>query len=166
MNIKKRLICFLIVTVLSLCTFNTVAAAPVSKLTPDTHSNYAGDLRGLQQTYILAGFGPFGDRTTWTIHVGESADLSYVLSCGIPPTSTMDYSHGLRNAMVYVQRLNYDGATWTTVATEFSPYGGLHVKLTPNVAGDYIYQIIYYGSGVYYTPAVSNKVKLTVYQKA
>ena len=54
MNIKNGLICVLFVALLSICTFNSAAAAPSSKLTPDAHSDYAGDVKGEQQTYFAA----------------------------------------------------------------------------------------------------------------
>jgi hypothetical protein len=54
MNIKNRLICILIVAVLSLCMLNGVTAAPVGKQATDVHSNYAVDVRGQQQTYLTA----------------------------------------------------------------------------------------------------------------
>lgn len=110
MNIKNQLICFLIVAILSLCTFNNVAAAPVSKLTLDTHSNYAEDVRrDGQQTYLLAAFySPTfsGDATAVTMGGGQSIPLMGILSYGTPlrpPSPTLDYSHGIPNAMVNIK---------------------------------------------------------------
>ena len=79
MNIKNGLICVLIVAILSLCTFNSVAAAPVSKQTPDIHSNYAADVRGGQQTYLITTLN-FGNATTVTMWVGQYVWLTGVLS--------------------------------------------------------------------------------------
>jgi len=54
MNIKNMLISVAIVGVLSLCAFNSVTAAPVSKFTPDNQGNCAANVNGRQQTCITA----------------------------------------------------------------------------------------------------------------
>ena len=96
--------------------FNNVTAAPVSKQTTDVHSNYAMDVRGGQQTYLLCS-DTQRNATALTIGVGQSVDLRGVLSSGTPPTS-FDSSHGIPDATVNIQSMNSDGRTWTTVATE------------------------------------------------
>ncbi|MGB8311955.1 MAG: hypothetical protein WCE81_08850 [Halobacteriota archaeon] len=163
MNIKNGLICVLIVAVLSLCTFNSVAAAPASKLTPDIHSNYAADVRGGQQTYLITTLN-FGNATTVTMWVGQYVWLTGVLS-STPPTSWCDTSHGIANKTVNIQNMNSDGKTWSTVATRSTGNdrnsGVILVQLTPKAAGVYTYRMIYYGDSQY-APAVSNVVTLTV----
>jgi len=167
MNIKNGLICLLIVALLSLCAFNGVAAVPVSKLTPDTHSNYAGDVRGKQQTYLLARFFFFaptfyGEATTLTIGVGQSIHLKGVLSYDTPPTNSTDYSHGISYKTLNIQSLNSDGETWSTIGTSgTSERGAFDVALTPPAAGAYTYRTTYDGDDQY-APAVSNIVTLTV----
>jgi hypothetical protein len=163
MNIKNGLICVSIVAILSLCTFNNVAAAPVSKLTPDTHSNYAGDMRGGQQTYIV-----FGDPTTngITMGVGQHIAILGVLTYGTPPTSSFNSPHGIPDATVNIQTLNSDGQTWTTVATKSTLPAGYSagtflVTITPTVAGVYTYRVTYDGNSQY-APTVSNTKTLTV----
>jgi hypothetical protein len=165
LNMKKGLISLLIVVILSLCAFNNVAAAPVSKLTPDIHGTYARDLKGKQQTYLLATLN--GDRTTVTIGVGQDVSLDGVLSYSRPPTSWLDTSHGIPNGTVNIQSMDFGGKTWTTVYIGrtlnnpgFLP-GSFAVKLTPMAAGVYTYRVIYDGNS-YYAPAVSNVVTLTV----
>jgi hypothetical protein len=182
MNIKNGLICVVIVAVLSLCTFNNVAAAPASKLTPDTHSNYVGDARGDgQQTYILATLN--SNETKVTGRVGQSVYLQGVLSSGTPPASWRDSSHGIPNATVNVQCINpYGNAStvniqnmfsdeneWTTVytvrtnlANTYPVKAGTFILiLTPEVVGVYTYRVTYDGDSQY-APAVSNNVTLTV----
>lgn len=144
------LISVVIISVLSLCSFNNVAAAPVTKLTPDTYSNYGGDLRGRQQTYILATINE--DRTTVTMEVGQNASLDGVLSYGTPPTSWLDTSHGIQNATINIQSMNPDGKTWSTVATKSTidadpdnPFPMSTVRmfaatLTPEATGVYTYR--------------------------
>jgi hypothetical protein len=46
MRMKKAVISLSIIAILTICMFNSVAAAPVSKQTIDVHSNYAPDVRG------------------------------------------------------------------------------------------------------------------------
>ncbi|HXY87628.1 MAG TPA: Ig-like domain-containing protein [Candidatus Acidoferrales bacterium] len=167
MNIKSQLICVLIVTVLSLCPVSNVAAAPVSKLTPEIHSNYAGDLKGGRQTYIIARFFFFaptfcGEATILTMEVGQSIHLKGVLSYDTPPTNSTDYSHGIPYKTLNIQSLNSDGETWSTVGTlGTSESGAFDVKLTPTAVGVYTYWITYDGDSQY-APAVSNVVTLTV----
>ncbi|MGB8310502.1 MAG: hypothetical protein WCE81_01405, partial [Halobacteriota archaeon] len=88
MGMKKAIISLSVLAILTICMFNNVAAAPVSKQTPDVHSNYAVDARGRQQTYILAMLN--GNATTITMEVGQSVYLHGVLSSGTPPTSWRD----------------------------------------------------------------------------
>ena len=52
MNIKNQLICLLIVAVLSLCVFNNVVAAPVSKPTTVAHGTYGMYSREQAQYHI------------------------------------------------------------------------------------------------------------------
>jgi hypothetical protein len=165
MNMKNGLICVLIIAISSLCTFNSVAAAPVNKLTPDTHSNYAGDMSAGQQTYILATLN--GNATTIAMGVGQSVYLHGVLSSGTPPASWRDSSHGIPDVTVNIQNMNPDGNTWTTVYTTCTnppnryPIGAgtFLLTLTPKVAGIYTYRVTYDGDGQY-APAVSNVVTL------
>ena len=172
MRIKNAILSLSIIVILTICMFNSVAAAPVSRQTTDVHSNYVADVRGQQQTYILA---TLDDKTTATTGVGQSVSLGGVLSYGKPPTSSIDSSHGIPDATLNIQSLNPDGRTWRTVATTItdhftgnSPLGPLlptvgwfAVKLTPEAAGVYIYRVTYDGDSQY-TPAVSGAVTLTV----
>ena len=176
---KKVVLSLSIIAILTICMFNSVAAAPVNKQTTNVHSNYALDVRGIlidrpdQQTYILTTLGD-GDATAVTIGVGQSVYLRGVLSYGTPPNSSHDTSHGIPDKTVNIQSLNSDGQTWTTVATkstlpDTSQYFGILpqtsgtfiVKLTPTVAGVYTYRVTCDGSSQY-APAVSNAVTLTV----
>ena len=172
MNTKNQLICVLIVVVLSPCTFNNVAATPVSKLIPDAHSNYAANARGLQQTYITAFVsfsGTMHPVTELTLGVGQSVSVFGVLSSDSPATAPSDYSHGISNATVNIQTM-IDDKTWNTVATKITQWndqnqllsaGAFMMTITPNVAGVYTYRVTYDGDGQY-APAVSNVVTLTV----
>jgi len=172
MNTKNQLICVLIIAISSLCTFNSVAAAPVSKLTLDTHSNYAANANGLQQTYITAfvcSSGTMHPATELTLGVGQSVSVFGVLSSDSPATAPSDYSHGISNATVNIQTM-IDDKTWNTVATKITQWkdpnqllspGAFMMTLTPNVAGVYTYRVTYDGDGQY-APAVSNVVTLTV----
>ena len=175
MSIKNGLICLLIVAILSLCTFNGVAAAPASKFT-DIYSNYAGDVRdGRQKTYILATFSWDANTTAITMGLGNSIYFNGVLASDTPPTSAVDHSHGIPNATVNVQSLNTDGETWTTVATkttwstippsEYSPelnvMGEFMAKITPSAAGVYTFRVTFDGDSQY-APSVSNVITLTV----
>jgi len=72
MNIKNGMICVSIAALLSLCTFNSVAAAPVSKQTTDIHSNYTVDVRGQQQTHRTA---YLGNGTATAVTGGWPMDL-------------------------------------------------------------------------------------------
>ncbi len=173
MGMKKAIISLSIIALLSICMFNGVAAAPVSKHPTDVHSNYAGDLRGIKQTYLLAKFR--GEVTAVTMGVGQYTYLDGVLASVTPPTSSQDFSHGIPNATVNIQSLNSDGKTWTTVATkttwstippsiynpELNVMGEFMVKLTPTAAGVYTYRVTYDGDSQY-APAVSNVITLTV----
>jgi hypothetical protein len=155
---------------LSLSAFNSVAAAPVSKLTPDIHSNHAADVREKQQTYIHTTLGT-GEATAVIMGVGQSVYLCGVLSYDTPAASSMDVSHGIPNATVYIQSMNSDGKTWITVATQrisedtsqlgINFLGTFIVTLTPKVAGVYTYRVTYDGDSQY-APSVSNVVTLTV----
>ena len=55
MRMKNAILSVSIIAILTICMFNSVAAAPISKQTPDVHSNSAVDVRGQQQTYLLFG---------------------------------------------------------------------------------------------------------------
>ena len=173
MRMKKAILVLSIIAILTICMFNSVAAAPVSKQTPDVHSNYAVDMRGNQQTYLTAWLGG-GDATT-TIGIGQNTYLAGALSSGAPSTSLTDLLHGIANATVNIQSMNSNGG-WTTVATRitdadstsldvqslsFSISGEFSAKLTPAVAGVYTYRVTYDGDSQY-APAVSNVVTLTV----
>ncbi len=168
---KNGLICVVIVAVLSLCMFNSVAAAPVSKLTPGTYSNYAGDARGGgQQTYLLISIcgdeAPKNkDQTTFTAGVGQNVYILGAITSGIPPATSSEVPSNGINATVNVQSLNSDGKTWTTLAThntEFYPMVGfISVKLIPEATGVYTYRLTYDGDSQY-SPAISNAVTLTV----
>ena len=107
MNIKNGLICLLIVAILSLCKFNSVAAAPVSKQTTNVHSNYAVYVNGKQQTYLEA---YLGDATAITIGVGQSIYLSGILDL----SPNFSPGNGIPNAMANIQSMNSDGKTWNT----------------------------------------------------
>ena len=52
MRMKNAILSLSIIAILTICMFNNVAAAPVSKQTTDVHSNYATDMRGIKQTYL------------------------------------------------------------------------------------------------------------------
>ena len=173
MNFKKYLICVSIVAILTLCV-PSVAAVPMNKL-KTTHSNYAGDERGGQQTYIAADLGVDCAKAI-TIGVGQSVYLNGELSYDIPPTDSWDYSHGIANKTVNIQSMNPDGQTWTTVATRttlpddpqtgitgkvYNSLGRVVLKLTPMAAGVYTYRVTYDGDNQY-NPAISNTVTLTV----
>jgi hypothetical protein len=159
----------------------STAVAPVSKLTYDIHRNYAGDLRAVQQTYILATLN--SNATMVIMGVGQSVYLHGILSAGTPPASWRDSSHGVPDMKVNIQCMNSDGNmwtvniqrinsdenTWTTVYTERTnppnayptKTGTFIMTLTPKVAGTYNYRITYDGDGQY-APAVSNVVTLAV----
>ncbi len=170
MGMKKAIISLSIVAILTICVFNGVAAAAVSKQTTDVRSNYAVDARGNQQTYLAAYLG-LDDATALTMGVGQYTYLYGVLSVGTPPTSSNDYSHGIGNARVNIQSMNSDGKTWSTVATHITSadasvpgmplVGFFSAKLTPNGAGVYTYRVTYDGESQY-APTVSNVVTLTV----
>ena len=115
---KKAIISLSVLAILTICMFNSVAAAPVSKQTPDVHNNYVGDVRGGEQlTHIHATLG-IGEATAVTMGVGQYTYLRGVLSHGVIPTSSDDCSHGIPNAMINIQSINSDGQTWTTVDNE------------------------------------------------
>jgi len=102
---RKAILSLSVIAILTICTFNSVAAAPASKQTTDVHSNYAVDVKEEQQTYLTAYLGT-GDATAVKMGVGQSINLTGVLSSGTPlgpPSPTLDYSHGIPNAMVYIQ---------------------------------------------------------------
>ena len=46
MRMKNAILSVSIIAILTICMFNSVAAAPMSKQTPDVHSNSAVDVRG------------------------------------------------------------------------------------------------------------------------
>lgn len=172
MNLKTGLTSMVIVALISLCTFNGVAAAPASKLTPGTQSNYAADVKGGRQTYIFLSLGPYG-QTAVTIGVGQSVLLEGVLSFDTPPTGICDCAHGIPDATINIQSLTPNGSTWSTVATTstgddpgigngmLSTVGWFKVTLTPAVAGVYMYRVTYDGDSQY-APSVSTIVTLTV----
>ena len=167
---KKSTDMRLIVVLLSPCTFNSVAAAPVSKLTPDAHSIYAASAKGLQQTYITAfvcSSTTMHPATEFTLGVGQSVSVFGVLSSDSPATAPSDSSHGISNATVNIQTM-IDDKTWNTVATKITQWkdpnqllspGAFMMTLTPNVAGVYTYWVTYDGADQY-APAVSNVVTL------
>ena len=169
MRMKKAIISLsIIIALLTICMFNSVAAAHVSKHSTDVHSNYAVDVRGKQQTYLAAYLR--NNQTAVTMAVGQSTYLYGVLSSGTPPTSAYDTSHGIPNATINIQSMSSDGKTWTTVHAERTlpdtsqtgnNYSGRFIMtLTPVVAGVYTYRVTYDGDSQY-APAVSNVVTLT-----
>jgi hypothetical protein len=169
MKMKKTIISLsIIATILAICTFNNVAAAPVNKQTTNVHSGYAADVRGNQQTYLVAYLR--NNRTAVTMAVNQSTYLYGVLSAGTPPTSANDTSHGIPNATINVQSMNSDGKTWITVYSEktlpdtgqtgYNYSGRFIMTLTPVVAGVYTYRVTYDGDSQY-SPAVSNVVTIT-----
>jgi len=166
MRMKNAIIDLSIIAILIICMFNSVAAAPVSKITTNIHSNYNADVSAGQQTYILAILN--GNATTITMEVGQSVYLHGALSSGTPPTSWRDSSHGVSNATVNIQSMNSDGKTWTTVDTkrtnlpnDYPGAGTFILILTPKDVGAYTYRVTYDGDSQY-APSVSNVVTLTV----
>jgi len=81
--------CLPLIAILNLCVPNVVAA-PAGKQTTNVPSTCAGNLRGVQQTYILAALSS-DTATSVTIGVDQPVYLCGVLSSGTPPTSTMDF---------------------------------------------------------------------------
>ena len=168
MKMKKTIISLSIIALLSICMFNSVATARVTKHSTDVHSGYAADVRGNQQTYLVAYLR--NNHTAVTMAVNQSIWLNGVLSVGTPPTSVNDTSHGIPNATINVQSMNPDGKTWTTVYSErtlpdtsqtgYNYSGRFIMTLTPVVAGVYTYRVTYDGDSQY-APAVSNVVTIT-----
>jgi hypothetical protein len=168
MEMKKTIISLAIIAVLSICMFNGVATARVTKHSTDVHSNYAADVKGNQQTYLVAYLR--NNQTAVTMAVNQSTYLHGVLSAGTPPTSAYDTSHGIPNATISVQSMSSDGKTWVTVYSERTlpdtsqtgnNYPGRFIRiLTPVVAGVYTYRVTYDGDSQY-APAVSNVVTIT-----
>jgi hypothetical protein len=159
---KKAIISLLIIAILTICMFNSVAAAPVAKHSTDVHSGYAVDENGKQQTYIDA---YLGNARAITIGVGQSIYLGGILDL----SPTFSPGHGIPNATVNIQSMNPDGKTWSTVATRITEAvdqqghgmnGFFVVVLTPVVAGVYTYRVTYDGDSQF-APAVSNVVTLT-----
>ena len=144
---KNAILSLSIIAILTICMFNSVAAAPVSKLTPDIHSNYARDLRGGQQTYIILYYMGNG-ATTLTMGVGQYTYL-YGILADTPPANLADYSHGLANKTVNIQTLSSDGKTWSTVYTYYhtlcqpDDMGAFMVKLAPTATGVYTYRVTF-----------------------
>jgi len=172
MNIKNMLISVAIVGVLSLCAFNSVTAAPVSKFTPDNQGNCAANVNGRQQTYITAAaslIDPFCPGTKLTLQVGSPVELFGVLSASDKPTSYLQplqplVTCDIHNPKLILQRLNAGNGTWSTVATDrtqFFSTGEYVMNLTPKVAGASMYRVLYYGDSNY-APAVSNEIMLIV----
>ena len=162
MKIKNAIISLLVIMILTICMFNSVAAAPVSKQTPDVHSNHAINVKGVQQTYIFAAIG--GGKTV-TMGVGKNVSVDSILSYGTPATSWQDTSHGIPNAIINIQNMNSDGQTWSTIDTSITQsssstnVGSFTVKLTPKVAGVYTFRVTYDGDSQY-APAVSDVLTL------
>jgi len=139
----------------------------VSKLTSNTHSNHAGDVRGdKQQTYLIASFSPGIYLPMYTTAVGQSVNLYGILSTEPLPgnnVSLPDRSHGIPNALVFVW--NVDSGLTPVVARMTSSQpdwkGMFMVKLTPEAAGVYNYQLEYDGNDSYQS-SWSGAVSLTV----
>ena len=163
MGTKKAIISLSIIALLSICMFNGVTAAPVTKHPTDVHSGYAADVRGNQQTYLVAYYR--NNQAAITIGVGQSIYLGGILDL----SPNFSPGHGIPNATVNIQSMNPDGKTWSTVATRITEAVDQHgsgtngffvVELTPVVAGVYTYRVTYDGDSQY-APAVSNTVTLT-----
>ncbi len=166
MNPKKEIISLAIIAMLTVCVFNSVAAAHVTRHSTDIHNGYAVDAGEKQQTYLVAYLR--NNQTAVTMGVGQSTWLYGVLS-GAPPASANDTSHGIPNATINIQSMDPVGKTWTTVysgktlpdtsQTGYNYSGRFIATLTPAVAGVYTYRVTYDGNSQY-APAVSNVVTL------
>jgi hypothetical protein len=104
-----------------------------------------------------------------TTAVGQSVNLYGILTTDAPPTNFSldlpDHSHGIPNAGVFVNSVNSDGlpmpVAFRVTSSQPDYKGMIMVKLTPEAAGVYNYQITYDGNDQY-ASAVSNVVSLTV----
>ena len=91
--------------------------------------------------------------------VGQYTYFSSILSIGTPLTTTLDFSHGIPNAIVNLQSMNPDG-TWTTVYTDTTQntnVGLFMKKPTPEAAGVYTYRATHDGDSQY-ASAVSTQL--------
>ncbi len=151
MNVKKGLICLLILTMLMLCMPN-VTAAPTSKLAAVNHNGYATDVKSKQQTVFditLAypvGNGRYLTKPAITTDVNQPVCLWGFLG-------PADKSKVIADAPINMQR-SLDGNTWTTVfTTATNNVGAIDVQITPYSGGNFYYRNItppYSGSDVYY----------------
>ncbi len=105
MGTKKTIISLSIIAILTICMFNSVATARMTKHSTDVHSGYAADVRGNQQTYLVAYYR--NNQAAITIGVGQSIYLGGILDL----SPNFSPGHGIPNATVNIQSMNPDGKT-------------------------------------------------------
>ena len=154
MRVKNAIISLSVLVILTICTFNCVAASPVSKQTPDVHSSYAMSASDKEQPVIAILLSNNVTTVNGTVSVyggiatGESGALHYI-----------------GGATITIQQLSYNGTEWHNLGTLQTLRGkntGFFVAdYTPKVQGYDILRATYDGDSNY-APAVSNVVALIV----
>jgi len=150
MNMKKGLVCLLIVAMLMFCLPN-VASASASRQTTNVHRSFAMDVPVKEQPVLVLLFS--SNVTT----VNTSVDLYGALATGTK--SKINYIEG---ATVNIQRMSYNGTWYTegTLTTMSGKFSGCFIAhITPKDPGTYIYRATYDGDNTY-ASAVSNVVQL------
>ncbi len=156
MNKKKALICLSIIAILTICVPN-VAATPTSKQTSEVYSSYTMDVPVKERPILVI---LLSNNDTY---VNKPVDLYGLLGAGDPHSP-----HWIENATINVQRLNYDGTSWSTIGsltTQTGKYAGFFAgTITPRYEGPYIYRATYDGDS-HYAPTISNVEALRVYSR-
>ena len=154
MRVKNAIISLSVLATLTICMFNSVAAAPVSKQTPDVHGSYAMSASDKVQPVIAILLSDNVTTVNGTVSIyggiatGESGALHYIAG-----------------ATITIQQLSYNGTEWHNLGTLQTLTGkntGFFVaNYTPKVQGYHILRATYDGDSNY-APAVSNVVALIV----
>ena len=131
MNMKKGLICLLIVATLTLFVTN-VAAAPANKQTTNVHSSFATDVPVKEHPRLVLLLS--NNVTTVNTSINIYGQLATVTNGKI---------HGVEGATVKIQHVNQDGTvlterSLTTMSGIFS--GCFSASITPKDPGIYIWR--------------------------
>ena len=155
MRMKKAIMSLSVIVILTICMFNSVAAAPVSKQMTDVHSNYPVDAPVKTQTALVLAL------SNNTTVVGTPVDIVGALAA-----KEHDTIHYIGGATITLQQLSTNGTAWNTIGTvqtlsTGNETGFFGERITPKSSEYYILRATYDGDSNY-APAVSNVVALIV----
>jgi hypothetical protein len=160
MKIKNAIISLLVIMILTICMFNSVAAAPVSKQTTDDHRSYAMDAPIRTQTALV-----------FALNNNTTVANTSVYIYGALAAKEHGAIHYIGNATITIQELSTNGTIWGTVGTVQTSTTNNEVgasitpnfagSITPKISGYCIIRATYDGDSNY-EPAVSDVIVLRV----